>query len=60
MTPLSRKSIVILKSVAVKHTKQRAASVSYLGSGIVEEENDSSFWPAFSGEEGHVTHHCHC
>lgn len=46
ITPLSRKSIV-LKSVALKSTKKGAASGFYPGSGMVEEDSDSSFGPFF-------------
>lgn len=60
MTPLSGKSIVVLKSAAVKPTKEvRAAFCFYPGSGVMEEENHASFWPPFSGEEANGTCHCY-
>lgn len=45
--PLSRKSVVVLKSVALKSMKEGAASDFYPGSGMVEGVGDSSFGPFF-------------
>lgn len=45
--PLSRKSIVVLKSVALKSMKERAASGFYPGSGMLEGVGDASFGPFF-------------
>lgn len=48
MTPLSGKSIVILKSAAVKPAKEVGAAFCFCpGSGVMAGENHASFWLLF-------------